>query len=104
MIGSMRHRVTFKTPTVTVSATGGTTTVLDTAGTVWASVTKKNGDYKQDTTDRIVEGIKAVVRKNTTTDAVTKDTVMEFDGDDYSITNISEVEYRGFYYEIEATK
>lgn len=103
-IGMMDKRVTLRVPSVSTNESYGQYTSYTDGQKVWAYVRKKrtyrnleaNIDGMEDTNEFFV-------KKSIVTDPITKDWMLQYRGQDYSINAIELVKEQTFMYRIEAT-
>jgi SPP1 family predicted phage head-tail adaptor len=105
LIGDFKYRVALKTPTVSKSASAGTTKTFDTFATVWTAAEVKKSEY-------VDEGGKArnkvdidfIIRKSSeVTAGLTISTRITYRGNDYQVLAFQEVDEDNSYIRIKAT-
>lgn len=90
MIGRMDKRIVISNPTVTVSASGGTTTAFTTAATVWAKAEQRGESYRGNEKVSNKEGYRFTIWYDSGYTLNTKSRIT-YDSKDYGIVSIEKI-------------
>lgn len=93
MVSKLDKRAAFKTPTVTVSASGGHTNSFTTFATVWAEFKTEEATLTDGDMSAMEVSGKVTIRNSSQIGNLTKDTRITIDGVNYSITGLTSDDY-----------